>query len=115
MAINAAKSKLEASESLKAELQELLRQREQELTGLEEKVAGLTEDLDNAQQFYAASGWLQPVLNDMAKRLEELERSQRDITGKVLQTIRVMQERYENIGLMDVVKRNLRQGVKEEA
>jgi hypothetical protein len=115
MAVSAAKSKLEASESHKAEMAELLRQREQQLAELEEKVAGLTEDLDKAQQFYAASGWLQPVLTDIEKRLEELERAQHDITGKVLQTIRVMQERYENIGLMDLVKRNIRQGVKEEA
>jgi len=115
MAISAAKSKLEANELRKAELTELLRQSEQELAELEEKVVSLTEDLDKAQQFYAASGWLQPVLNDIEKRLGELERTQSDITYKVLQTIRVMQERYENIGLMDVVKRNLRQGVKEEA
>lgn len=115
MAISAAKSKLEAHEAQKAELTELLRQREQELVQLEEKVAGLTEDIDKAQQFYAASGWLQPVLNNIEARLGELERTQGDITSKVLQTIRVMQERYENMGLMDVVKRNLRQGVKEEA
>jgi len=115
MAISAARSKLEASDSKKAELTELLRQKEQELTELEEKVGSLTEDLDKAQQFYAASGWLQPVLNDIEKRLGELERTQSDITYKVLQTIRVMQERYENMGLMDVVKRNIRQGIKEEA
>lgn len=115
MAISAAKSKLEANESRKAELTELLRQREQELVQLEEKVASLTEDIDKAQRFYAASGWLQPVLNNIEARLGELERAQGDITRKVLQTIRVMQERYENIGLMDVVKRNIRQGVKEEA
>ncbi len=115
MAISAARSKLEASESRKAEMTELLRQREQELAELEEKLVSLTEDLDKAQQFYAASGWLQPVLNNIETRLGELERAQSDITGKVLQTIRVMQERYENMGLMDVVKRNLRQGIKEEA
>ncbi len=115
MAISASRSKLEANESQKAELTELLRQKEQELVQLEEKLASLTEDLDKAQQFYAASGWLQPVLNNIETRLGELERAQGDITRKVLQTIRVMQERYENIGLVDVVKRNLRQGVKEEA
>jgi len=115
MAISAVRSKLEASESRKAELTELLRQKEQEMSALEEKVQSLTEDLDNAQQFYAASGWLQPVLNDIGKRLEELERAQVDITQRVLRTIRVMQERYDNIGLVDVVKRNLRQSIKEEA
>jgi chromosome segregation ATPase len=115
MAISAARSKLEASESKKAELAELLRQKEQELAELERKVESLTEDLDKAQQFYAASGWLQPVLNDIGKRLEELEHAQLDITQKVLRTIRSMQERYDNLGVVDVIKRNLRQSIKEEA
>ena len=115
MAISAARSKLEASESKKAELAELLRQKEQELAELERKVESLTEDIDEAQQFYAASGWLQPVLNDIGKRLEELEHAQLDITQKVLRTIRAMQERYDNLGVVDVIKRNLRQSIKEEA
>jgi len=115
MAASAARSKLEASESRRAEFAEMLRQKEQELAELEQKVATLTEDLDKAQQFYAASGWLQPVLTDIEKRLEELERAQGEITYKVLQTIRVMQERYDGLGVVDVIKRNLKQGVKEEA
>lgn len=115
MAASAARSKLEASESKRAEFAEMLRQKEQELVELEQKAAVLTEDLDKAQQFYAASGWLQPVLTDIEKRLEELERAQHEITYKVLQTIRVMQERYDDLGVVDVIKRNLKQGVKEEA
>ena len=115
MAASAVRSKLEASESRRAEFAEMLRQKEQELTELEQKVATLTEDLDKAQQFYAASGWLQPVLTDIEKRLEALERAQHEITYKVLQTIRVMQERYDNLGVVDVIKRNLKQSVKEEA
>jgi len=77
-------------------------------------VATLTEDLDKAQQFYAASGWLQPVLTEIEKRLEALERAQHEITYKVLETIRVMQERYDSLGVVDVIKRNLKQSVKEE-
>jgi len=115
MAMSAARSKLEASESRKAELAELLRQKEQLVLELEQKVASLTQDIDEAQQFYAASGWLQPVLDDIGKRLEELERAQVDITQKVLRTIKVMQERYDNLGVVDVIKRNIRQSVKEEA
>ena len=114
MAASAVRSKLEASESRRAEFAEMLRQKEQELAELEQKVATLTEDLDKAQQFYAASGWLQPVLTEIEKRLEALERAQHEITYKVLQTIRVMQERYDSLGVVDVIKRNLKQGVKEE-
>lgn len=115
MAASAARSKLEASESQRAEFAEMFRQKEQELVELEQKMVVLTEDLDKAQQFYAASGWLQPVLTDIEKRLGELERAQGEITSKVLQTIRVMQERYDGLGVVDVIKRNLKQGVKEEA
>ncbi len=115
MAMSAARSKLEASEAKKADLAELLRQREQQLVELEQKVESLTEDIDEAQQFYAASGWLQPVLTDIGKRLEELERAQVDITQKVLRTIKTMQERYDNLGVVDVIKRNIRQNIKEEA
>ena len=115
MAISAARSKLEMSEARKAELAELLRQKERQLVELEQKVESLTEDIDEAQQFYAASGWLQPVLDDIGKRLEELERAQVDITQKVLRTIKSMQERYDSLGVVDVIKRNIRQGIKEEA
>ena len=115
MAVSAVHTKLEASESQKAELAELFRQKEQQIAELEQKVNILTEDLDKAQQFYAASGWLQPTLTEMGKRLEDLERVQREINQKMLQTIRVMQERYDNISLLEMIKRNLRQSLKEGA
>jgi HAMP domain-containing protein len=51
----------------------------------------------------------------MGKRLEDLERVQREINQKMLQTIRVMQERYDNISLLEMIKRNLRQSLKEGA
>ena len=115
MAASAARTKLQASESQKAELAELLRQKEQLVAELELKVNGLIQDLDKTHQFYAASGWLQPVLNDIGKRLEGLECAQREINQKMLQTIRIMQERYEDIGLLEMIKRNLRQSLKEGA
>jgi hypothetical protein len=55
------------------------------------------------------------VLTDIETRLGELERAQSDITRKVLRTIQIMQERYDNVGVVDVIKRNIRQGIKEEA
>jgi hypothetical protein len=115
MAASAVRTKLEASESQKAELAELLRQKEQIVVELEEKINHLSEDLDKAQQFYAASGWLQPALAEIGKRLEDLEHAQGEITKKMLQTVRIMQERYENISLLEMVKRNLRQSLKEGA
>jgi len=115
MAASAAHTKLEASESQKAELAELLRQKEQQIAELAQRINNLTEDLDKAQQFYAASGWLQPAMTDIGKRLEDLERAQREINQKMLQTIKIMQERFENISLLEMIKRNLRQSLKEGA
>ena len=62
MAASAVKTKLEASESQKAEINESLRQKEQLIAELELKVSGLIEDLDKTNQFYAASGWLRRLM-----------------------------------------------------
>ena len=113
MAASAVRTKLEASESQKAELAELFRQKEQLIAELEEKVNRLSEDFDKVNQFYAAAGWLQPALDDIGKRLGDLEHAQREINRKMLQTIRIMQERYEDISLLEMIKRNLRQSLKE--
>jgi len=115
MAASAVRTKLEASESQKAELAELFRQKEQLIAELEEKVNRLSEDLDKVNQFYAAAGWLQPALDDVGKRLGDLEHAQREINRKMLQTIRIMQERYEDISLLEMIKRNLKQSLKEGA
>jgi hypothetical protein len=115
MAASAARTKLEASESQKAELAELLRQKDQLITELEQRLGSLGEDLDQVNKFYAAAGWLQPVLDGMEGKLKDLERTQRDINQRMLQTIRIMQERFENISLLEIIKRNLRQSLKEGA
>ena len=115
MAASAARTKLEASESQKAELAELLRQKEQLTAELEQKVNSLSQDLDKVNQFYAAAGWLQPVLDGVEERLKDLERTQHEINQRMLQTIRIMQERYEDLSLLEIIKRNLRQSLKEGA
>ena len=115
MAASATRTKLQASESQKAELEELFRQKELLIAELESKIEVLSQDLDKANQFYAASGWLQPFLNEIGERLRDLELTQREITQKMLQTVRIMQERYENIGLLEIIKRNLRQYLKQGA
>jgi hypothetical protein len=51
----------------------------------------------------------------MEGKLKDLERTQRDINQRMLQTIRIMQERFENISLLEIIKRNLRQSLKEGA
>jgi len=115
MAASAMRTRLEATEVQKAELAEALRQKEQLVAELESKVESLSQDLDKVQQFYAASGWLEPVLTEIQRKLEDLEHTQREINQKMLQTIRIMQERYENVSLLEIIKRNLRQSLKEGA
>ena len=53
-AASAAHTKLQVTESQKAELEELLRHREQVVAELELKVNSLSQDLDKMQQFQAA-------------------------------------------------------------
>jgi len=107
-AASAAYTKLQTSESQKAELEELLRQKNQLLAEMELKVNTLNQDLEKAHQFYAALGSLRPVLDDIEKKLGALEHAQDKTNERMLQIVQRMHEMYENTGLLEVIKRSLR-------
>ena len=107
-AASAAYTKLQASESQKAELAELLRQKEQLVAELETKFNSLGQDLEKAVQFHAALEWLQPTLQDIEERLGALEQAQNKINERMLQLVEKMHEMYENTGLLEIIKRSLR-------
>ena len=106
-AARAAQAKLTAAESRKAELEESLYQTEQLAAGLELKVSNLSQDLEKAQEFYVASGWLKPLLKSVEERLKALENTQRESNQRMFEVIHTMQERYEDTSLLDVIKRSL--------
>ncbi len=112
-AVSVARTKLLASESEKAELAESLRRKEQMVAELELKLNGLSQELEKAVQFHAGLEWLQPKLNAIAERLKSLEYTQSAINERMLQTIRVMAEKYEDVRLWEIIKRGLRQRLKE--
>ena len=114
-AVSVAHTKLLAAESERAELAESLRRKEQLVTELEEKLGGLSQELEKAVQFHAALEWLQPILSEIAEKVGTLEKSQNSINEKMLQTIRVLCESYDNVALWDVIKRSLRQNQKQSA
>lgn len=107
-AASAAHAKLQASESQKAELAELLRQKEQLVAELELKVNSLSQDLEKVQQFHAALNSLQPALNSIEERLEALGHTQDKISERMLQLVQRMHEMYENTGLLEIIKRSLK-------
>ena len=109
-AASAAHAKLLASESQKAELAELLRQKEHLMAELEQKVNRLSQDLDKAYQFHTALLPLQPALTAIEERLEALEQDQNKINERMLlivQRMHEMHEAYQNTSLMEIVKRSL--------
>ena len=105
---SAAHTKLLASESKRAELTESLRQKEQLVAELELKVNSFSQELDEAHQFQATLGSLQPKLNEIEQRLEALEHTQNKINERMLQIVERMHEMYENTGLLELIKRSLR-------
>ena len=107
-AASAAHTKLLASESQKAELAELLRQREQLVAELEQKVNSLSQDLDKAYQAHAALQSLQPILNGLGEKLETLEQAHNITNQRMLQLVEKMHEMYENTSLLEIIKRNLK-------
>jgi hypothetical protein len=74
---------------------------------LELRVKNLNQDLEKANQFYVASGWLQPALDNLTLRLKTLEQAQREVNQKVSVAIQQMRERYENISLWKVIRHSL--------
>lgn len=107
-AASAVYTKLQASESQKAELSELLRQKEQLVAELEAKFNSLGQDLEKAVQFHAALEWLQPALQGIEERVAALEQAQNKINERMLLLVEKMHEMYENTGLLEIVKRSLR-------
>ncbi len=108
-AASAAHTKLQVSESQKAELAESLRQKEQLVAELELQVNSLGQDLDKAQQFQTVLELLQPALNDIEERLEALGYAQNKINERMLQLAERMHEMYEHTSLLEIIKRSLRQ------
>ena len=108
-AAGAAYTKLQVTESQKAELEELLRHSEQVVAELELKVNSLSQDLDKTQQFQAVLGSLQPALDGIEERLETLTYAQNKINERMLQLAERVHEMYDNTGLLEIIKRSLRQ------
>ena len=106
-ATSAAYTKLQANESQKAELEESLRQKEEQVKELEAKLSSLGLDLEKAIQFHAALEWLQPTLNEIEERLGALEQTQNKISTRMLQLAEKMHELYETTGLLEIIKRSL--------
>ncbi len=107
-ATNAAHTKLQAIESEKSELAELLRQKEQLLAELESKFNNLSQDLEKAVQFHASLEWLEPALNSIKERLDGLEQAQIKNNERMLQTVQKMHELFDNISLWEITKRSLK-------
>lgn len=107
---SAAHSKLLASETQKAELAESIRRKDEILAELELKVDSLIQELDKAYQFHTVLGTLQPTLNGIAERLEALDRANNKTNERMLQIVQKMHEmneQYENISLLEIIKRSL--------
>ena len=111
---SAAHARLQASESQKAELTELLRQKEQLIVELELKINNFSQDLEKAQQFHAVLGSFWPTLNSIEEKLEALGYAQDKINERMLQLVQRMYEVYENTGLLEVIKRSFKHYQKQD-
>jgi chromosome segregation ATPase len=109
---SAAHTKLLAAESQKAELDELVRQKEKVIRELEQQVNSLGEDLEKAYQLHAG---LQPLLEGIEKRLDAVEYAQNKTNERMLQLVERIHDLYDGASLWDVLKRSLGQYRREGA
>jgi hypothetical protein len=104
---SATQSKLQTVESRNEDLQKSLYEMKQSVAELELRVKNLNQDLEKANQFYVASGWLQPALDSLTERLKAMEQAQREGNQNVSVAIQQIRERCENINLWEVIRHSL--------
>ena len=107
-AASAAHTQMLASDSQRTELEESLRQRKKQIDGLERQINELSQNLDEARQFQAILGLLQPSLNGIEGKLESLEHAHNKINERMLLLVQKVHEMYENVSLWELVKRSLK-------
>ncbi len=107
-AVDEAQSKLQVTQSQKAELTESLGQQEQLINELEQQVSVLGHDLDKARQFHYNFEQLQPTLKRIEERLEAVEQAQLKSNQRMLQLVQKMHEMRDNTSLFEKIKRSLR-------
>ena len=115
MEASAAHSKMLASEAQRAELEEALRRKEQTISELMSKVDSLCEELDKERQVQSLVVSLQPVLDKIEERLGTVELTENKISERMLQLVQRMHELYDNISLLELVKRSLRSYQRQDA
>ena len=118
IAADKVRTELQDVEFQKAELAESLRQKDQLVAELKTKIDDLSQDLEKAHQFHASLGWPEQALNgieeklgalkNIEERLEALEQSQNKTNQRILQVVQRIHEMYENITLLEIIKRSLR-------
>lgn len=106
--LSATQSKLQMVESQNEDLQKSLYETKRYANDLELKLQNMGQDLEKAYKFYVASNWLKPTLDNVARRLESLERSGRETNREVSTTMRKVQEFNESINFWEVLKRSFK-------
>ena len=106
--LSSAQSKLELAESQNEDLRKSLYEAKRYAKELELKIQNMNQDLEQAYKYYMSSNWIKPVLEDMAKKLESLERSEYETNREVSQAMRKVDEINKSINLWEVLKRSFR-------
>lgn len=104
---SATQAKIQTVESWNEDLQKSLYEMKQCVAELELRIKNLNQDLEKANQFYVASGWLQPALDSLAERLKAMEQAQGEGNQKISVAIQQIRERCENISLWEVIRHSL--------
>ncbi len=99
---------LQAIESQKNELAELLTEKEQMIAKLEQKVNSLNHDLDTVRKITVDLSQIQPVINNIKEKLESLEQAQTKTNHRMLQIVQKVHEMNESTSLLEVIKRSFR-------
>ena len=106
-------SKLQFVDARKIELEGSLNQRENLVAELEKKLRNISGELEKVRQFHTDLQGIQPALNGIKSKLDDVEREQYKINQRMLQMMEKIHQYHESTSMMEIIKRSFRRSVGE--
>jgi DNA repair exonuclease SbcCD ATPase subunit len=102
------KSQLNTLESENMRLSDTLKQKEQFIAELKEQLQKTNLELEKSLRHHESLEYLGPMLVRFQERLESIERSQIDLSNRMMQLMRHTEESRDNTGIMEGLRRLFR-------
>ena len=113
-AVEELKAKIESLESQREDMVEALSVKDKTVADLQKKVSDFEFDSRSIREISSSMALMHKSMQDFDSRMSGLEQAQTTINQRMLQLVQKMHEVYDNISLVDLIKRSFRSYPRED-